>query len=99
MDPEPGQLSLGQTHTLKNSTADASHMARLWGQEDAHQCLHLLVLEVGRDSMRENPEQDSGGWDGQREGQMCVNEFCSMLASVTDPCVRQLALEVVGPSK
>lgn len=41
-------------------------MARLLGREDAHQCLHD-VLEVGRDTMRENPEQDSGGM-GQPEG-------------------------------
>ena len=80
-DPEAGQLSLGQAPTLKNSTADAPHMAGLWGQEDAHQFLRLLVL-VGREITRENPEQKSGGM-GQPKG---GSEVRSVLMS-SAPCL------------
>lgn len=52
------------TH-CKIPPVDVPHMASLPGQEDARQCLHLLVLEVG-----EKPrEPRTGLWGmGQPEG-------------------------------
>ena len=69
--PEAGQLSLGQAPTLKNSTADAPHMAGLWSLEIGA-CISLSWW--GEKSRERTQNRNLGGWDSQREGQR--SEVC-----------------------
>lgn len=75
-DPEPGQLSLElATH------CEIPLWLRLSWPNDGSRMLTSVPMSPcvrgGRENHRENPEQDSGGWDSE-DGQMCIDELGSM---------------------